>query len=310
MIDLAGIIPAIVSPMRDAESLDLAAVPRYVEWLVDQGPIALAVNVDTGEGPHLSRDERRAMIAAVREAAGGRCRIVAGVGGPATRDAVANARDARDAGADALLVFPVPTFLSTPLRPEVVVGYHAAIADAVDLPLVLFQLQPKLGGVLFEADVLERLLGIPSVVAIKEASFEHRRFLALRDALAGFDRPITLLTGNDNLLVESFLDGAAGGLLGFATLGTREHVEVLAAARAGDEATVREVGGRLQRLADVIFDAPVGDYRARTKEALVALGVIPSAVVRPPLLSLEPSEAARVRSALEEAGLATAALSA
>lgn len=301
--DPAGIIPAIVSPMFDEERLDLAAVGPYVDWLAAQGPVALAVNVDTGEGPHLSREERRAMLEAVGAALAGRAGVVAGVGGPSTRDAVQNARDARDSGADALLIFPVGAFLSQPLRPDVVYRHHAEIAAAVDLPMILFQLQPALGGAIYPPEVLQRLIDIPTVVAIKEASFDPIRFLQMRAQLMVADRRIVLLSGNDNFIGESLLLGAEGGLLGFATLGTREHVKLLAAARAGDVERVRTLGQRLQRLADVIFDAPVVDYRARTKEALRMLGVIPSAAVRPPLLPVDDGERERIRRALAAARL-------
>ena len=301
----AGIIPAIVSPMLDEERLDLTAVGPYVDWLAAQGPVALAVNVDTGEGPHLSPAERRAMIEAVCAALAGRAGVVAGVGGPATRDAVQNARDARDSGADGLLIFPVGAFLSQPIRPDVVYRYHAEIAAAVDLPMILFQLQPALGGAIYPPEVLDRLLEIPTVVAIKEASFDPIRFLQMRAQLLAADRRIVFLSGNDNFIGESLLLGAEGALLGFATLGTREHVELLAAARAGDVERVRTLGQRLQRLADVIFDAPVVDYRARTKEALRMLGAIPSAAIRPPLLPVDDAERERIRRALAASGLAS-----
>lgn len=301
--DLAGIIPAIVSPMTTDAALDLAAVGPYVRWLAAQGPVALAVNVDTGEGPHLSTAERQAMLEAVGTALAGSAGIVAGVGGPSTRDAVANARAAKAAGADALLVFPVPAFLSQPLRADVVYGYHAAIASAVDLPLILFQLQPALGGVLYPPGVLDSLLEIPTVAAVKEASFDPVRYLELRARLRAAPRPILLLSGNDNFIAESFLLGADGALLGFATLGTAEQVDLLAAAKAGDAGRVRELGEPLQRLSDVIFAAPVVDYRARTKEALRMLGVIPSATVRPPLLPVGEADRSAIQRALDAAGL-------
>jgi 4-hydroxy-tetrahydrodipicolinate synthase len=301
-LDLRGIIPAIVTPMTTDGELDLAGLRRYVEWLVEQGPIALAVNVDTGEGPHLTESERRQTIETVADAARGRCRVVAGVGGPSTAQAVANARAARAAGADALLVFPVAAFLGQPLNPDVPYRYHAAIAGAVDLPLILFQLQPALSGVLYSTEVLHRLIEIPTVLAIKEASFDAMRFLQVRAALESASRRITLLTGNDNFIFESFVLGAEGALLGFSTLGTREHVGMLGALRRDDLAEARELGARLQALADVIFAAPVTDYRARTKEALVMLGVIDSAAVRPPLLPLAGAERDVVRRALQRAG--------
>jgi 4-hydroxy-tetrahydrodipicolinate synthase len=246
------------------------------------------------------------MLELVGEAAGGRCAIVAGVGGPSTRDGQTNAREAAAAGADALLVFPIGAFLAQPLRLDVAVGYHEAIADAADLPLILFQLQPALGGAIYPADVLDRLLAIPSVAAIKEASFDPLKFTEMRARVEAAGRDITLLSGNDNFIAESFLLGATGALLGFATLGTREHVELLQAVGRRDMETVTELGGRLQRLADVIFAPPVGDYRARTKIALHALGVLPSVAVRAPLLQVDETEAERVRAAVRAAGLAPA----
>ena len=207
-INLRGIIPAIVTPMTASGALDLPALKRYVSWLVEQGPVALAVNVDTGEGPHLTTEERCRTLETVAEAAAGRCGVVAGVGGPSTAQGVANARDAQSAGANALLVFPIAAFLGQPLNPELPYRYHAAIAEAVDLPLILFQLQPALGGVLYASEVLHRLIAIPTVTAIKEASFDALRFLRVKADLASASRRITLLTGNDNFIYESFVLGA------------------------------------------------------------------------------------------------------
>jgi 4-hydroxy-tetrahydrodipicolinate synthase len=308
-IDFRGIIPAIVTPMTREGELDLPALKRYAGWLADQGPVALAVNVDTGEGPHLTADEKRQTLETVAEAVTGTCKVVGGVAGPSTAQGVANARAAQAAGADALLVFPVPAFLGLPLNPEVPYRYHAAIAEAVDLPLILFQLQPALGGVLFTTDTLHQLITIPTVTAIKEASFDAMRFLQVKAALESATRKITFLTGNDNFICESFILGAEGALLGFSTLGTREQVMMLNAIRQGDIAQARELGSRLQPLADVIFAPPVTDYRARTKEALKMLGILENTTVRPPLLPISASEFGTIRNALQNAGLLVAPVS-
>ena len=302
-IDLRGIIPAIVTPMTKDGDLDLPALRRYVQWLAEQGPVALAVNVDTGEGPHLTAEEKRQTLETVAEAAAGKCKVIGGVAGPSTAQAVANARAARAAGADALLIFPISAFLGQPLNPEVPYRYHAAIAEAADLPLILFQLQPALGGVLFTTEILHRLITIPSVVAIKEASFDAMRFLQVKAALESASRKITFLTGNDNFICESLLLGAEGALLGFSTLGTREQVSMLKAVQRGDINTARELGNCLQPLADVIFAPPVTDYRARTKEALKMLGILENTTVRPPLLPVAEKEREAIRRALLAAGL-------
>ncbi len=302
-IDLRGIIPAIVTPMSSDGELDLPVLRRYAQWLAEQGPVALAVNVDTGEGPHLTADEKRQTLETVAEAVAGKCKVVGGVAGPSTAQGVANARAAQAAGSDALLVFPIPAYLGTPLNPEVPYRYHAAIAEAVDLPLILFQLQPALGGVLFTTEILHRLITIPSVTAIKEASFDAMRFLQVKAALETASRKITFLTGNDNFICESFILGAEGALLGFSTIGTREQVIMLDAIKRNDMAKARELGARLQPLANIIFAPPVTDYRARTKEALKMLGNLENTTVRPPLLPVLEPECETIRRALQDAGL-------
>ena len=302
-IDLHGIIPAIVTPMTNNGDLDLPALRRYTQWLVEQGPVALAVNVDTGEGPHLTADEKRQTLETVAEVADGKCKVVGGVAGPSTAQGVSNARAAQAAGSDALLIFPIPAFLGQPLNSEVPYRYHAAIAEAVDLPLILFQLQPALGGVLFTTEILHRLITIPSVAAIKEASFDAMLFLQVKAALESASRKITFLTGNDNFICESFILGAEGALLGFSTLGTQEQVRMLKAVQRGDFNEARELGCRLQPLADVIFAPPVTDYRARTKEALKMLGILDHTTVRPPLLPIAENEREVIQRALQTAGL-------
>jgi 4-hydroxy-tetrahydrodipicolinate synthase len=97
--------------------------------------------------------------------------------------------------------------------------------------------------------------------------------------------------------------GAEGALLGFSTLGTREQVQMLAAARKQDYVAGQALGNRLQPFADVIFAPPVTDYRARTKVALQMLGVLDNITVRAPLLPITEAEQAVVRQGLQKAGL-------
>ncbi len=112
-----------------------------------------------------------------------------------------------------------------------------------------------------------------------------------------------MLNGNDNFLLEAYLLGAEGALLGFGTLAAAEQVEMRQVLLDGDLEKAGDLGRRLQALCDVIFAAPVRDYRARLKHALAELGVIAEAHVRPPLLPLGEPERARVEQALEQAGL-------
>jgi 4-hydroxy-tetrahydrodipicolinate synthase len=263
----------------------------------------LAVNVDTGEGPHLSADERLRVLEIVAEEVGERALIVGGLPGSYTKQAARVAADTARAGAGALLVFPIPVYQGEPLDPEIPARYHRSVYEASGLPLIAFQLQPALGGVIFSLEVLERLMTTDGVVAIKEASFDAKRFVETVRAVRAVAQDAVVLNGNDNFLLEAYLLGAEGALLGFGTLAAREQVEMLEAVRAHDLPGAQVIASRLQPLCDAIFAAPVRDYRARTKHALATLGVIDHAHVRPPLLPLSPEEAVGVERALKEAAL-------
>jgi 4-hydroxy-tetrahydrodipicolinate synthase len=299
-LDLDGLIPATVLPMTADHRIDEPALRSYIAWVVEQGPVALAINVDTGEGPHLTHDEKVRVIRIVREVTD--LPIIAGLAGPSTEAAVRQATEFRDVGANGLLVFPIPAYLSEPLNPDVPVRYHEAIAT-VGLPMILFQLQPALGGVNFDTETLRRMAAVEGVVAIKEASFDARRFIDIVQLVRELPRPITILTGNDNFILESFMLGATGALIGFGAVMTREQVEMIRAWQDGRIEDAQALGKRVQRLADVVFARPVGDYRVRLKECLHLLGVLEHTHVRPPLLPITAEERERLAAVLEEVGL-------
>ncbi|MFZ0386614.1 MAG: dihydrodipicolinate synthase family protein [Solirubrobacteraceae bacterium] len=305
-INLDGLIPATVLPMSDGGVIDEAALRRYIRWIAPQGPVALAINVDTGEGPHLTHQEKCRVIEVVAEETD--LPIVAGLAGPFQQQAIQQARDYRAAGASALLVFPISAYLSVPLDPRIPIGYHRALAEE-GLPLILFQLQPMLGGVNFESETLRQLIEIDGVVAMKEASFDARRYLDTFRMIEQTPKyragEFTYLTGNDNFILESFMLGCTGALIGFGAIMVREQAEMIAAWQAGRIDEARELGRRVQRLADVVFDAPVANYRVRLKEALHLLDVpgLESTAVRLPLLPLDPDDKRRLADVLAEVGL-------
>lgn len=299
-LNLSGLIPATVLPMHEDGSIDEDSLRRYIRWVADQGPVALAINVDTGEGPHLTHDEKIRILQVVNETTD--LPIVAGLAGPSTSAAVRQATDFKAAGADAFLVFPIPAYLSEPLDPRVPVRYHEAVAE-VGLPLVLFQLQPALAGLNFAPETLAAMASVEGVVAMKEASFDARRFVDTARLLESLPRPIELLTGNDNFILESFMLGATGALIGFGAVMTREQADMITACSEGRINEAKALGRRVQRLADVVFAAPVGDYRVRLKECLRLLGVLDSAHVREPLLAVSDDERAFLASVLDEVGL-------
>ncbi|HEX5466137.1 MAG TPA: dihydrodipicolinate synthase family protein [Candidatus Limnocylindrales bacterium] len=301
-LDLAGIIPACITTFDADGRFDEVAYRGYLDWLLPQGPVALAINADTGEGPHLWPDERERVLRAAVAAAGS-VPVIAGLSGTFTEQAIEEAKRAEQAGASGLLVFPIPAYQGQPLDPAVPVSYHEAIAQAVPLPLVAFQLQPALGGVIFDEETLARIAAIESVVALKEASFDARLFAATRRMVERLDRPISLLTGNDNFVFESLVLGAEGALIGFGTVATAMQVRMIELSKRGAWAEAGAIWECILPLEEAIYASPVRDYRARTKVALALQGVIASTVMRPPLRGVGKEEEGRIRAGLVAAGL-------
>ena len=308
-VDLSGLIPATVLPMTDDGAVNECALRSYIRWLLSfDGLKALAANMDTGEGPHLSREERRQILEIYIEETRGRTPVLAGISARHTAEAEELARDAASAGVAGVVVFPIPAFAGDPPPAQLVYDYHRAIAAACGLPVVLFQLQPALAGALFTHEMLLRLIDIPNVIAIKEASFDAVRFAETRRILDAAPRRIQLLTGNDTFIYESFVLGATGALVGFGTVAVAEQIEMFAllADRRYDEAA-RINEAVIRPLADALFAPPVRNYRARLKEALRLQGVLPRATVRPPLLDLDDAEREAVRAAVDAVRIVTPA---
>lgn len=301
--DLRGIIPAIVTPMNEKYEVEEDDLRSYARWIARFEIGGLAVNVDTGEGPHLSDEERKRIISIVSSVIGNRVPIVAGVPPASTRDAGKSASDARESGANALLVFPHPFFYGQPLSADLPYNYHRAIAMASRLPIVLFQLQPALGGYELTEETLLRLIEIPEVVAIKEALFDAFKYYNTLRILRRAPRKITMLTGNDNFICESLILGAEGALIGFGTLATDQQVEMHKLVKKKRFTEAMEIWENIRPLEEVIFGPPVRDYRARTKVALYLQGVIENVHVRPPLSPVSESEMQKVREALVKAGV-------
>lgn len=304
-LKLGGILAAVVTPFRDDGSLDDHRLRSYFEWLAGQGVHAAVVHADSGEGHALTPEERDTVTAVAAEVLNGRIPVVAGLIAQSTAEAVALGKRDREAGADALMVFPPTSFLGSPLPAEVPVHYYGSLAEQVGLPLVAFQLQAALGGVEYTPQVLEQILAIEEVVAIKESTFDAMKFRATMQLVRSVAPDVAFLSGNDNFIFESLALGADGCLIGFGTVACREQVEMYEAAQSLDFERAAKIAGQLEPLIKAVFDPPIRNYRARLKQVLKLQGVLDNTVVRRPLPPLPAEEAAVVRVALDGAGLLT-----
>jgi 4-hydroxy-tetrahydrodipicolinate synthase len=182
-----------------------------------------------------------------------------------------------------------------------VVRHFTEIA-AVGLPIVVFE-YPPVSGIGYAPETLARLAAIPGVVAIKDWSNEIVAFEANLRAVRATGRPVAILSSFTMSLMASFLLGADGAISGMGSVTADLQAELFAACQKGDLDGARRINDRLEPLVRVFYAPPFVDMHNRMKEALVLLGRIPAAHVRPPLTPIPGSERESIRRALASAGL-------
>jgi 4-hydroxy-tetrahydrodipicolinate synthase len=207
-------------------------------------------------------------------------------------------------GASCLLVFP-PTVLArgNAARPECLADHVRAIADATDLPLILFQ-YPLASGLTYPLPTLLELADeVPTVRAIKDWSGDPA--LAERHvvALQGLSRPVNVLSTHSAWLMASLVSGCNGLLSGSGSVIADLQVALFEAVQRKDLAEAQAINARIRPTAEAFYAEPFFDMHNRMKEALVMLGRMRRAVVRPPLKKLGEAELARIRAAIAAAGL-------
>lgn len=302
-----GIVAAPFLPMLPDQSVDWDSLKRYIRWVADQRPTAIAMNMDASEGPALDRDEQLEILKVCREAIGARCPLFSGLIAGSTRDAVRWGGELKKAGAEGFAIFPpFPTFLGNPVPAEMITRYHRAIGEALDAPLVAFQF-PKAWGPDFPPETLAQLEKIPQIVGLKEASFDTTKTLETIDAAKALPRKLGILTGSDTFILEAMIMGCDGALIGFAGTATAELIEMhaLVKRRAYDAAAA--IWARLGPLARYCWRAPIRDYRPRMKEVLRMQGLIAHATVREPQLGVDDAERRELRRLALHAGLVSEA---
>ncbi len=300
-----GVIPACLLPFNEDFSLDDPSFREHLRFLAaTDGISAITVNGHSCEVPSLTFDEQKRVIEIAADEVGGRIPLVSGVYADGSLEAARLARMAQAAGASALLVFPPnPFVMGAQRRPEMALAHFRTIADATDLPLIVFQ-YPLSSGQGYPIDTLVGLAEeIPSICAIKDWCGDpvlHEKHIRTLHSLA---RPISVLTTHSAWLLSSLVLGCDGILSGSGSVIADLHVALYRAVRDGDLVGARSVYERISSLAEVFYAEPWVDMHNRMKEALVILGRLKRAVVRPPLIKLPPHEIERIRVALARAGV-------
>ena len=298
-----GVIPAVLLPFHDDLSIDEASFRAHLHDVGSvQGLSAITINAHSTEVASCTRgraasrhgDRRRGsrrQIADHSRRLGGRQ-----PGGRADRPAGAGRRGFGAAGvsAGALHARPVGRDGAGPFQDH---------RDATDLPLIVFQ-YPLATGQGYPAATLERLFDeVPTIRAIKDWTPLVPQHESQIRALQGRARPINVLSTNSAWLLSSLVLGCNGLLSGSGSVIADLQAKLFRAVKANDLAEARRLNDRIYPMARVFYADPFIDMHNRMKEALVLLGKLPRAVVRPPLVKITDAEIARIRDALVEAGL-------
>jgi 4-hydroxy-tetrahydrodipicolinate synthase len=299
-----GCLPANILPFTADLQIDERAYRKHLRWLADTpGVTGIVANGHAAEVSSLSRDERKRTLAVALDEVAGKMPVVAGVYTDGTQEAIELARDAAAAGAAGLLVFPPTLFMwGAQQKSEMVLRHFGALADAVDLPLVVFEYPPA-SGIGYSPETLAELCKIPTVAAVKDWSNDIVLFEKNLRALRATGRPVAMLSSFTMSLMASFLLGADGCISGMGSVTADLQAALFAAVQAGDLVKARALNERLAPLVNVFYAPPFVDMHNRMKEALVILGRIPAAHVRPPLTPVTEAERHHIRIALRDAGL-------
>ena len=301
---VGGIWPATLTPFMTDGRVDDDALAAHVRDVAGTpGVRAVVVNGHAGEATSLDRAER-AQVVRVAVAAAGQMPVVAGVVADDTRQACALARDAAQAGASALLLFPPAVFAQgAGARPDMARRFVSEVAAASSLPIALFQLS-RASGLAYSTDTLAQLCtDVPAIVAVKEGSDIPELYEDNLRALRALPRPVTLLSSSNSWLFASLAYGADGILSGLGSVAAGLLVALHEAVARGDLAAARAVNERLVPLCRAFYRAPWLDAHNRMKTALHLLGRLPHPDPRPPLLPVPADDTARIRAALLASGL-------
>ena len=290
-----GVGTALVTPFTSSGAVDEAAVVRLARRQVDAGVHFLVPCGTTGEAPTLSPEERRRVVELVVGEAGGRVPVLAGAGGYDTREVVESARAMREAGASGLL--SVTPYYNKP-TPEGLFRHYQAIAEAVPLPLVVYNV-PGRTGCNVDPATLARLATIAGVAGVKEASGNVTQIC---EVLKSVPADFLVLSGDDALTLPAMAVGARGVVSVASNEVPGEMVRMVEAAERNDFAAAREIHSRLLplMLANFAESNPIP-----VKAAMAQMGLLEE-TYRLPMVPPRPETRERLARVLAAAALVPA----
>ncbi|MEO6699852.1 MAG: 4-hydroxy-tetrahydrodipicolinate synthase [Paraperlucidibaca sp.] len=289
---IVGSLVALVTPMKIDGSVDWAALKRLVEWHIVEGTHGIVAMGTTGESPTLSVEDHLAVIRTVIEVAAGRVAVIAGTGANSTREAIVLTREAAKLGADAALL--VTPYYNKPTQEGLYLHYKA-LAEAVDIPQILYNV-PGRTGVDMQNATVARLLGVPNIIGIKDATGNLDRGRELIDLLGA---GMVVYSGDDATAIDLILAGGKGNISVTANVAPKIMAQACEAALIGDATRAHDENERISSLHSALF---IESNPIPVKWALAEMGRIELGI-RLPLTVLSAEAQPRVRAALVASGV-------
>ena len=289
---ITGSLVALVTPMLDDGGVDFNAYRALIDWHIEQGTDAIVAVGTSGESPTVSVDEHCELIKVAVEHSAGRIPIIAGAGGNSTREAIELTKAAKELGADAALL--VTPYYNKPTQ-EGLYQHYKAIAEAVDIPQILYNV-PGRTGVDMQNETVIRLADVKNIVGIKDATGDVPRGQAL---IEGLNNKIAVYSGDDETAWELILLGAKGNISVTANVAPKQMSEICEAALAGDKAKAQSLNQQIANLHNILFceSNPIP-----VKWALHEMGYIGTGI-RLPLTPLAEQYREPLRNGLKVAGI-------
>lgn len=288
---LAGIYPATVTPFSSDGTFSANAMRKIIRHQLDAGVDGFYLCGGTGEGLLLTREEREATLECVIDEVDGGAGVIAHVGAFQTAETIALARHASQAGADAIAALP-PSYFYKPDHLGLV-QYYTAIAEASDLPLLIYNI-PQRTGVAMTEELFEEMLALPNVIGMKDSTGDIE---ALASFLGIGDNPV-IFEGEDTTVLPALMTGAAGGVGATYNMMPQLYVKLWRAYQDRNFVTAESVQSRIT---EIIFALLKVDVISGVKQAVNWMG-LECGEGRSPNRSLTDEEKTRLRTALDKVG--------
>jgi 4-hydroxy-tetrahydrodipicolinate synthase len=298
-----GVIPAVILPFNDDLSIDERGFREHLRDVGGtEGLSAVTINAHSTEVASCTFAEQRRVHELTQEELGQKLPVVHGIWADGSLEAARIARQATADGASALLVFP-PAPFTLGQSPDMAVTHFKRIADASDLPIIAFQYPIATGQGYPNETLLRMCEEVPSIRAIKDWAGTVQQHEWHVRTLQSLPQPVNVLSTQSSWLMSSLVLGCKGLLSGSGSVIADLQAKLFRAVQGDDLAAARALNDRIYPLARTFYANPWVDMHNRMKEALVLLGRLKKAVVRPPLVKIDASEIGRIKQALDEAGL-------